>query len=137
LNIIIAQRLVRKICKYCKQEEIMPLKMLNEIEEDIKTLPKTILEENDLDLLKALDKLKFYKGVGCARCGNTGFKGRMAIIEILEVNKKIQEFIMNKTILKLEDVVSNQNFTTMKQDGLIKSLRGETTLGEVLRVIRD
>lgn len=138
LNIIIAQRLVRKICTHCKQEEIIPVKMLKEIEEDIKNMPSSIIDENkDINLKEEVEKLKFYKGSGCPRCGNTGFKGRMAIVEILEVNKKIQDFIMNQKILNLEDVLESQNFITMKQDGLIKTLRGETTLREVFRVIRD
>ena len=86
----------------------------------------------DLDI----KKIKFYKGKGCARCGATGYSGRVALAEVLDVNDKVKEIIMNnKSNLTLDELVKDQNFITMKQDGIIKVLMGLTTMEEVLRTI--
>ncbi|OGF23115.1 hypothetical protein A3D45_03305 [Candidatus Falkowbacteria bacterium RIFCSPHIGHO2_02_FULL_42_9] len=83
-----------------------------------------------------IKKIKFYKGQGCARCGSTGYMGRVALAEVLDVNDAIKAIIMdNKRNITLDDLVKNQNFITMKQDGIIKVLLGLTTMEEILRTV--
>ncbi len=136
LKLVVAQRLVRKICSYCKVREELPDNIFVDIKKEIEDMSKEILEEigKDGDLV---DK-KFYKGAGCTRCGNTGYNGRIAIAEIIEINDDIKKIIADKNkLLTIEDVQKNQSFVSIKQDGLIKILQGKTTIEEVLRVIKS
>ena len=137
LKVVVAQRLVRKICPYCKTEEKLPPDILKEIEKYFYAIPPKIIQEAKLEEIKNINDFVFYRGKGCPRCGNTGYHGRIAIVEIFEVNKRIKEIIMDKNrILSLDDVRHDQDFITIKQDGIIKSLQGLTTIEEVLRVVR-
>jgi type IV pilus assembly protein PilB len=134
LNIVLAQRLGRKICEYCKSEYKLPDDIVADIKKELAMTPPAVIKE----MMPNFDfkKIKFYKGKGCARCGGTGYTGRIALAEVLDVNDKIKEMIMdNKGNLTLDDLVKNQNFFTMKQDGIIKVLLGLTTMEEVLRTI--
>ncbi|MBI4779518.1 type II/IV secretion system protein [Candidatus Falkowbacteria bacterium] len=134
LNIVLAQRLGRKICEYCKAEYKLPDDIIIDIKKELAVTPPAVIEE----MMPNLDfkKIKFYKGKGCARCGGTGYTGRIALAEVLDVNDKIKEIIANsKNNLKPDDLVKDQNFFTMKQDGIIKVLLGLTTMEEVLRTI--
>ena len=118
-----AQRLVRKICPYCKEEyepsteEFHLLKKEFNFFEDIKTL---------------------FKGKGCKKCAYTGYRGRIAIYEILINNDSLKKFIIQEDFENNEDLVDylNKNFKSMKQDGLQKALKGITTIEEVLRVVQ-
>lgn len=134
LNIVLAQRLGRKICEFCKTEQKLPDDIADEIKKELAVTPPAVIKE----MLPSFDikKLKFYKGKGCARCGMTGYSGRIALAEVLDVNDEIKEIIMeNKTNLTVDLLIKNQNFITMKQDGIIKVLLGLTTMEEVLRTI--
>jgi type IV pilus assembly protein PilB len=136
LNTVVAQRLVRKICSHCKTEEKLPSDVFSDIKEEISRMPSDLLK----DLLPNfdIDKLTFYKGAGCSRCGNSGYSGRTVVAELIDVNSKIKEKIMDeKQVLKVEDITRSQKFVTMKQDGIIKILKGITTVEEVLRVLYD
>ncbi len=134
LNIVLAQRLARKICGFCKTEYKLPDDILADINKELAATPEAVIKE----MLPKVDikKPKFYKGKGCARCGMTGYTGRVALAEVLDVNDRVKEIIMdNKVNLTLEELIKNQNFITMKQDGIIKVLLGLTTMEEVLRTI--
>jgi len=134
LNIVLAQRLARKICEFCKIEQKLPADIAEEIKGELSNIPAAVIKE----MLPGVDlkKIKFYKGKGCIRCGMTGYTGRIALAEVLDVNDKIREIIMeNKKNLTVDELIKNQNFITMKQDGLIKVLLGVTTMEEVLRTI--
>ncbi|MFH0956132.1 MAG: GspE/PulE family protein [Candidatus Falkowbacteria bacterium] len=134
LNIVLAQRLGRKICEHCKTEYKLPGDIVADIKKELVITPPAAIKEMIPDF--DLKKIKFYKGNGCARCGGTGYAGRIALAEVLDVNEGIREIIMNnKANLTLDDLVKNQNFITMKQDGIIKVLLGLTTMEEVLRTI--
>lgn len=134
LNIVLAQRLGRKICEHCKMEHKLPEDIMNDIKKELEITPKAAIEEMIPNF--DLKKIKFCKGKGCARCGYTGYIGRIAFVETLDVNDGIKEIVMNNKInLTLDYLVKNQNFVTMKQDGIIKVLLGLTTMEEVLRTI--
>ena len=130
LNIIIAQRLVRRICVNC----ITSYELSDEMREVIKkqmTELKLILEGN-------LPKL-LYKGVGCPICGFTGYKGRLAIYEVLNVNESIRKIIIseNFSLDQLKEEARKNGMMTMFEDGLRKAERGMTTIEEILRVIKE
>jgi len=134
LNIVLAQRLARKTCEFCKTEYKLPDDILADIKKELAVMPPAVIQE----MLNGFDfkKIKFYKGKGCARCGLIGYTGRVALAEALDVNDKIKEIIMdNKVNLTVAELIANQNFITMKQDGIIKVLLGLTTMEEVLRTI--
>lgn len=127
VNIIIAQRLVRKICEMCKTS----LKISKE--ELIKNLPIDIVSKN----LGINKEYVIYKGKGCKICHNTGYSGRIGIFEILEISKDIKALIVKKAD---SEVIAQQaikeGMTTMLDDGLDKIKKGLTTLEEVLRVTK-
>lgn len=134
LNVIIAQRLVRTICNHCKKQKEIPSDIYKDMKKEIEDMPESVVKER---LKKnSLDKRVFYEGEGCAHCGNTGYLNRTAIVEVMEITDSLRNVIMeNKKMLNLENIKNSQDFITMKQDGIIKVLNGETTMQEVLRVI--
>ncbi|MDP2812152.1 MAG: GspE/PulE family protein [bacterium] len=130
LNAIIAQRLVRKICLKCKEEVTLPDDLVKSVMEKFSKIPpEAIYSEVD----KA--KPKFYKGKGCPNCGQTGYKGRLAIVEAISVSRNLQEIIAKGfSRNEVEEELLKQHFITMEQDGIIKVLMGMTSIEEVLRV---
>ncbi len=136
LNTVVAQRLARKICRYCKIEEELPPEVWDEVRQELGKIPKELLAKRMPDYNP--DKLHFYKGKGCPRCGNTGYAGRVAVVEVIDVNDPIRDIVIERpTALKLEDIKASQEFISIKQDGIIKVLQGATTMEEVFRVMRD
>lgn len=129
LNLVIAQRLVRKICKACVTSYELKTGEKEKLEAAIKILTKN----REIHLPN-----KFYKGKGCKECGGSGFKGRIGIFEVLEITPTMQALISAKVS---EDKVSLQalkdGMVTMLEDGFAKVEAGTTTLEEVLRVTRE
>ncbi|MEA3463558.1 MAG: GspE/PulE family protein [Patescibacteria group bacterium] len=136
LNTVVAQRLVRKICSHCQIECKLSTDIITNIKKEISKIPSDLINEIIPDF--NIDKLIFYKGKGCSRCGNSGYSGRVAIAEVLDINDKIKEIIMddNKN-LSMDDIINSQKFITLKQDGIIKMLQGFTTFEEILRVAQN
>ncbi len=131
LNLVLAQRLVRRICLDC----IVSYKPDVNVSESIKSQMK-VLGFSD-DAIKPPKLL--YKGKGCDACGGIGYKGRVGIYEALRVTEDIQKIIVapDFTLESLEAVARKDGMVTMFQDGLRKAERGLTTIEEVLRVIRE
>ncbi len=118
---IMAQRLVRLICNDCKEEFV----------------PSTALIKHS-KLLYQAGKTRVFKGKGCEKCNSTGYRGRTTISELLILNERIKELIVEKapaSVIKNEAI--KQGMRTLRQDGLAKVLRGATTLEEVIRVSAD
>lgn len=118
---IMAQRLVRTICEECK-EEYQPA--------------AAVIKRSKL--LYQAGKTKVFQGKGCAKCNQTGYRGRTTITELLIPNERIKELIVEKSatsVIKNESM--KQGMRTLRQDGLAKVLRGITTLSEVIRVSAD
>ena len=116
---IIAQRLVRKICPKCKKE--------------IKLTPDTakILEEYKIDR----NKIILYKGEGCSHCKDTGYKGRIAIFELMIISETIKDLITrNVTTRKLRETAIKEGMNLLIEDGLKKVYEGITTIDEILKV---
>lgn len=136
LNTVIAQRLGRKICQHCKEETSIPDEYLKQVKEKIDEIGvdyiKTVIKDFDSK------KITFYHGKGCPRCGNTGYSGRLAVVEVLDINDKIKELIIaGEKQISVKQILSCQKYITMEQDGIIKVLEGATTMEEILRVIKD
>lgn len=119
LNIIVAQRLVRKICKNCIESYTPDPEIIESLK--IKVDPNT----------------KFYHGKGCKQCNNSGYKGRMGIYEVLNVSEGISNLI-NKgaTLEEIKKKAVEEGMEFMKHDGIEKAKKGITTLEEVLRVTK-
>jgi type IV pilus assembly protein PilB len=118
VNLIQAQRLIRRVCKDCKREAPMPPEALMEVgfsADDAKTL-------------------KTYKGKGCSTCNNTGYKGRIGLYEVMEVNDDIRELILiGASSLELRKKAIEDGMITLRESGLHKVRAGLTTLEEVVR----
>ncbi|MFH0840374.1 MAG: ATPase, T2SS/T4P/T4SS family [bacterium] len=135
MEMVVAQRLTRKLCPHCKREKKLEGEPLNEVKEKIAKIPETVMQR----LLPKFDinNINIFEKVGCPRCNKTGYKGRIAIAEALDSTEFVKDSILNKRgVLTRDDLVKDQTFTTMEQDGLIKALQGQTSLEEVLRVIK-
>ncbi|MFZ5425226.1 MAG: GspE/PulE family protein [Patescibacteria group bacterium] len=144
VNVIVAQRLVRKICVDCKESYEPPQEITKEMREHLSKIEKsTVLMSKDkriADTLKLLheDKIKLYRGKGCDKCNKTGYKGRMGIFEVLEMSNKIAELTLeNSTADKIQDMAVAEGMITLVQDGFLKVLEGSTTIEEVLRVAKE
>jgi type IV pilus assembly protein PilB len=141
LKTIVAQRLARRLCEHCKQPTELSSDANDEIINEIKQVPLNIAKEELIDFDGAdnvFKKYKIFKAVGCPRCENTGYSGRVAITEVIEINDTLKEMINNgDKDLNIEAVRKTEDFISIKQDGIIKVLQGLTTMEEVLRVIES
>ncbi len=112
-----AQRLVRKICRDCSRE-----------------VPATE-REKEIFAVNGMTVTTVHRGRGCAACSNTGYRGRMAIHEILPIDRELKELILSQVSGNaLRDYMKKKGYNTLLQDGLLKVLSGITTTEEVLRV---
>lgn len=128
VNVIIGQRLVRKICDKCKVSHIIDRK---EIEDHISK-----------DLVKihfgVAKEIRTYLGKGCPVCHNSGYDGRIGVFEVLQVSEAIEKLIVAKADSDdIEQQAIKEGMKTMLEDGLDKIQQGQTTLEEVLRVTRE
>lgn len=132
LNVVIAQRLVRKLCEDCRKRDSLTSEFRDIIAGELATVPKD--QKEDIDL----DKMEAYHGVGCGMCNNTGYRGRVGIFEVLPVTKSVQEMILSRVSgTKIQEQAIKDGLINMKQDGYLKVLRGVTTVEEVLRVTKE
>jgi type IV pilus assembly protein PilB len=133
LRMVIAQRLVRKICVNCKEEIQVSDSIKAKIIKEIKDIPPEEIEKYGLE---PGSELRFFKGKGCEKCGKTGLKGRVAVYEVIPITDSMKEIIIdkegNESLLVQER--DKERTITMKQDGILKILKGITTIEEVERV---
>ncbi len=129
INIAMAQRLIRKLCKKCKKKAVLEEKE-NSL---IKKIIDSILDKN---YLKGLDFENVYEAVGCKECNFTGFKGRTGIYEAVLTDEKIENIVKeNPSEREINKAAEGQGILDMKQDGVIKILQGVTSFDELRRVI--
>jgi len=129
INIIIAQRLVRKVCKKCAEFEKTPHQFLEKLKKELKNLPPQV------KIPEIGEELKIPKIKGCKDCNFTGYRERIGIFETFLVDDEMENFILTSpSISSLRKKVIEKGMVTMKQDGLIKVLEGITTVEEVERV---
>ncbi len=120
VNGILAQRLVRKLCPHCRVS--------------YPALPE-VIKEKGLQRFAPPGEILLYKPVGCEKCGGIGYRGRLAIIEFLVMNDAIRKMVMaHQESGKIQDQAVQDGMLTMYDDGVVKALKGLTSLDEVLRV---
>lgn len=137
-NIIVAQRLVRKICPHCKKE----LKLDETASKDLAKIfdinKLSALFKNNIKNYKGKNELTFYKGEGCRRCGLTGFKGRQGIYEVMEIDEGMTKKINERaSALEIKTYARSRGMLTMLEDGLVKAKLGITAISEILRVTKE
>ncbi|MBL8144040.1 MAG: type II/IV secretion system protein [Acidobacteria bacterium] len=119
LNCVLAQRLVRLTCTHCKRPT---------------TVPEQLLVESALDPSLARTHV-FFEGAGCIECGGTGFKGRMAICELLDLSDRIREMILDRRPnSEIKRVARDEGMRFLRQGAVEQVLNGRTTLREVNKV---
>ncbi|MFQ5480769.1 MAG: type IV-A pilus assembly ATPase PilB [Thermodesulfobacteriota bacterium] len=118
-NLILAQRLARKICTDCQEKVEVPLRVFNDM-------------GIDSDEIKNTD---FYTGKGCAACNGTGFKGRIALYEVMPFSESLKELVLNgASSAELKKAAISESMKTLRMSGVTKAMEGVTTLEEILRV---
>ena len=118
VNVIAAQRLVRRVCQNCKEE----------VETPIQALLSIGFAESEAH------SLKLVKGRGCEKCGNTGYKGRVGLFEVMDITDDMRELILSgATAVELRRKAIEEGMVTLRQSGLQKIREGMTTIDEVVR----
>jgi type II secretory ATPase GspE/PulE/Tfp pilus assembly ATPase PilB-like protein len=129
INMAVAQRLVRKICKKCAESKKISNEDLEKIKKGLKGMPKNI------KLPKFDAKIKIPEARGCKACNATGYRGRVGIFEAFLIDDEMEKFILTSPpIAALKEKAIKKGMVTMHQDGLIKVLEGTTTIEEVEKI---
>ena len=118
LNMVIAQRLVRRLCNDCKKEEIMTEKM------------------KEVFMLNKDKEYKIYSACGCEKCNQTGYRGRVVISEVLFVDEEMRNVISERpTTSAIIETANKQGFIPMKRDAVLKIVKGISSIDEIKRVV--
>jgi type IV pilus assembly protein PilB len=128
LNIMLAQRLVRRLCNNCKKPEEASAEMQKLIADELAKLPQSMKE--------GLPKppYKIYKAPGCDECKGKGTKGRVGLYEVMKMTRELEDVITSgATEGKVKDEARRQGMVSLRQDGIIKALNGDISMDEVLR----
>ena len=160
VNLIVAQRLVRRLCPKCKlkAEEVYPKEYYEDLVSQVKNAVRRVVENLQLRLTKEknpekrqklMEAIKEYQKLysdgltiytenpkGCEHCNNTGYKGRMAVHELLEVTENVKKLILkgaNSEEIKAEAI--REGMRTLYEDGLVKIGKGMTSIEEIKRVL--
>ncbi len=129
INLAIAQRLVRKVCKKCSRLRTVSPVVLNKIKTALKGLPK------EVKIPKPKKELRIPQAKGCKYCNLIGYRGRIGIFEAILIDEEMEKFILrNPSIASLREEAIKKGMVTVLQDGIIKVLKGLTTIEEIERV---
>jgi len=132
LNLIIAQRLVRKLCPDCRRAVSPSTEQLNKIKKALTGLPKQIKHK------PINKKLKIYQAKGCDQCNQTGYRGRIGVFEIIPIDQTMEKIIEPEVShAKVLEKSGQQGLVSFRQDALLKVLEGITSLEEVERVLGE
>ncbi len=141
VNVIIAQRLVRRICKQCIMSYKIDKQMEQELEKhfNVTELVNALAQHGTIKSNKEkISSMLFYKGKGCKHCGESGYKGRVGIYEVLEIDEIMANLILKRA--SADDInkqAKEKGMISMLQDGFIKIKQGSTTVEEILRVTKE
>lgn len=131
LNVAMAQRLVRKLCETCRKKITLEPQEKKKLQEELQHLPLeyALPAEKEWSIFKAADG-------GCSQCNHTGYKGRIGVFEIILVNNEVERLILREpSEFEIQKEAAKQSQISMRQDGLLKVLRGITDLAELERVV--
>lgn len=131
LNLMMAQRLVRKICPHCITDDVLDAERMERIRKTLAEIPPNSGEHAD-----ASKPMAFKKGKGCEACKGLGYKGRIGIFEVIAMTGAIEKLILTGSAAEvdLQQLAKDQGMLTMAQDGILKALDGLTTVEEVYSV---
>lgn len=135
ITVVLAQRLVRKLCEKCKT----PLKLSQEVEDrlaqELSAIPSDVFAAYKVSNERPYT---FYHGTGCVYCGRTGYKGRTALGEVIDYTAEMRARVAEQAAeAAFKEELSNQGFLTMRQNGLLKTLQGMTTVEEVIAATKE
>ncbi|MFH1236628.1 MAG: GspE/PulE family protein [Parcubacteria group bacterium] len=127
LNVIIGQRLVRRLCQDCKELYTPSPEDVERVQKLISAIPEKADVHVDLSVMKV------YRAKGCSKCGHIGYRGRTGIYEVMKMNPDIEQIILSGKASEhaMHEIAVRDGMVTMVQDGLIKALEGMTSLEEV------
>lgn len=132
VELIIAQRLVRRLCPACKVEVTPDPEILGLVKRAV----ANIHSQDEIEAEK-LENMVFVGPKGCAECDGVGYKGRLGLYEVMRMNNEIRRLILtNASTLEIEQAALRNGMVTLEQIGIIKALKGETSLDEVYRVAK-
>ncbi|MCC7290049.1 type II/IV secretion system protein [bacterium] len=159
LRCVVAQRLPRRVCKHCIEAFPMSPELIKDVKETLGSIKSfdvvdyskrlsianSSRSEEDKMPLKAPEKgatgedvVYLYRGKGCQRCGDSGYKGRVGIFEVLNITEKVGRMMMENVVSdEVQKTAVEAGMVTMIQDGYLKALEGITTIEEVLRVSKE
>jgi len=134
INVIIAQRLVRKLCNDCKVKVKLPEDLSRDIRDELGRInPKHLPED-----VKLIDQYSAWQAKGCQRCGATGYRGRLAISEVLPVTDEIKKYIGDRISTdEIRKIFYDMGMVTIRQDGMLKVLRGMTSMEELIKATKE
>ncbi|MEK9154852.1 MAG: ATPase, T2SS/T4P/T4SS family [Patescibacteria group bacterium] len=134
LNLMIAQRLIPRLCQKCKKPEKPSLEIQSMIKKELVKLPKDVIEEVKQKIKNIDGPYEIYHSPGCSACKNKGVSGRIALFEVLEMTQTLEEIInAGPTEMKILEESKRQEMITLRQDGILKALDGLVRAEEVLR----
>lgn len=144
LNVVLAQRLARRLCTDCREEYTLSAKEINTLSDNynIKEVVEFIKSSDETKgktaKVKGLEDIKFFKPKGCDRCGGEGYKGRIGIYEVLEMDDDVRKLISQAAPTEdIEKKAKENGMITMVEDGFLKAVQGVTSIEEVLRVTKE
>ena len=144
VNVIIAQRLVRRLCPECRlaytleKKEVESLEKLYDMESVFKKKKKTPESKKFVESAKNWEAVTLYKAVGCDQCGGEGYRGRNGIYEVLAMDTNVRKLVTHEaTTEELETEARKTGMATMVEDGFLKMVQGTTSLEEVMRATKE
>lgn len=144
VNIIIAQRLARKLCQECKKPYVLDPDEAKALEKSVDTgevfayLKSQESIGNVMGNAKSFADLTFYKPVGCDQCGGEGYRGRVGLYEVLAMETNIRKLVtQSATSEAIEAEAKKNGMSKMSEDGFLKAVQGITTVEEILRVTKE
>ncbi len=127
MNVLVGQRIVRKICPNCKEAYSPPAQIITDMKQVLGNL-----------FPRDPNNIKFYKGRGCSECGDSGYLGRIGIFEVMPISERIAQLVLtHPDSATIEKQAIVEGMITMRQDGYMKVLQGISTIEEVLRVAQE
>lgn len=143
LNAVLAQRLVRTICKDCVESYVPPESVQDDIREVIEGVTHSqILMSKDKGVIESVKlgqaaEIKLYRGKGCDKCGGSGYRGRTGIFEVLPMSEEVQKLTLDsRSAGEIHEQGVKEGMLTLEQDGYLKAVEGITSIEEVLRVAK-
>ena len=134
LNIIIGQRLCRRLCQSCKKPTPPAPEYMKRVKKEIALIPDDELEKENL----SAENLTFYEAAGCEKCSGLGMKGRIGLFEVLKITDELADIIQEHEGIisenRIRELTHKQQMVTIVQDGIIKAALGITSLEEMFRV---